>query len=157
MVAMSAKLVPVWSVTMPPSGIGVPVAATPGLVPHEEVLTALALALGLAEALPVELLVLVEVELVLELLLQAASTPRAIAATAAPATRERRREYPLISSAFSWLKRIFLNEGWRCLVANACCRGGQPRTLCRWETVLLCTAVATRRCDARPWKPLNAS
>jgi hypothetical protein len=99
------------------------------LVPHEEVLTALAVAL--AEALLEELpLALAEVELVLELLLQAASTPRASAATAAPATRERRREYPLISSAFSWLKRIFLNERWRCLLVNARCRGGWPRALC---------------------------
>src|SRR5215469_7747641 len=131
MFAMSAKLVPVWSVTMPPSGIGVPVAATPGLVPHEEVLTA-ALAVELAEALLEEPPVLAGAELELELeLLHAASMPRAIAATAAPATRERRREYPLISSAFSWLKRTFLNERWRYLLANACGRGGQPRALCR--------------------------
>ena|SRR5215469_5942950 len=108
MFAMSAKLVPVWSVTMPPSGIGVPVAATPGLVPHEEVLV-VALAVELAEALVAEPLpVGVEVELELELL-HAASTPSAIAATAAPATRERRREYPIMCSAFSWLKRIFPN------------------------------------------------
>jgi hypothetical protein len=93
------------------------------LVPHEEVLTAAAEPVLDAEALEPPPAAL-ELELELELLLQAASTPRAIAATAAPATRERRREYPLISSAFSWLKRIFLNERWRCLLANARCRGG---------------------------------
>ena len=37
MFAMSAKLVPVWSVTIEPRLIGVPVAACPGLVPHAEV------------------------------------------------------------------------------------------------------------------------
>jgi hypothetical protein len=40
--AMSVNDVPGWLVTMPPSGIGVPVAFTPGLVPHCDVLTAAA-------------------------------------------------------------------------------------------------------------------
>src|SRR5208282_4259843 len=40
MFAMSVNEVPGWLVTIPPSAIGVPVAATPGLVPHCEVLTA---------------------------------------------------------------------------------------------------------------------
>jgi hypothetical protein len=39
MLAMSVNDVPGWSVTIPPSAIGVPVAATPGLVPHADVLT----------------------------------------------------------------------------------------------------------------------
>jgi hypothetical protein len=37
--AMSVNDVPGWSVTIPPTGIGVPVAVTPGLVPHCDVLT----------------------------------------------------------------------------------------------------------------------
>jgi hypothetical protein len=115
MFAMSVKLVPVWSVTMPPSGIGVPVAATPGFVPHEEVLTAAA---ELEPELDGEELepppAALELELELELL-HPASTPSAITATAAPATRERRRENLFMSSAFSWPKRIFPNERWRCL------------------------------------------
>jgi hypothetical protein len=40
MFGMSVKLVPGWLVAMAPSAIGVPVAATPGLLPHCEVLTA---------------------------------------------------------------------------------------------------------------------
>lgn len=39
MLAMSVNDVPGWLVTIAPSGIGVPVAFTPGLVPHEDVLT----------------------------------------------------------------------------------------------------------------------
>ena len=39
MFAMSVKAVPGWLVSIAPSGIGVPVAATPGLVPHGDVLT----------------------------------------------------------------------------------------------------------------------
>jgi hypothetical protein len=122
MFAMSVKLVPVWSVTMPPSGIGVPVAATPGLVPHEEVLVAAAEPVLDAEALEPPPAAL-ELELELELL-HPASTPSAITATAAPATRERRREYLFMSSAFSWPKRIFPNGRGRCLLANGRFRGG---------------------------------
>jgi hypothetical protein len=40
MLAMSVNEVPGWFVTIPPSGIGVPVAFTPGLVPHADVLAA---------------------------------------------------------------------------------------------------------------------
>jgi hypothetical protein len=40
MFEMSVNDVPGWLVTIPPNGIGVPVAATPGLVPHCDVLTA---------------------------------------------------------------------------------------------------------------------
>lgn len=43
MLAISLNDVPGWLVTIPPSAIGVPVATTPGLVPHcEVVLTAVA-------------------------------------------------------------------------------------------------------------------
>src|SRR6516162_9001975 len=44
MYGMSVNEVPGWLVAMAPSGIGVPVAATPGLVPHCDVLTVPALA-----------------------------------------------------------------------------------------------------------------
>ena len=44
MFAMSVNEVPGWSVLIVPRLIGVPVAATPGLVPHVEVSTAPALA-----------------------------------------------------------------------------------------------------------------
>ena len=47
MFAMSVNEVPGWFVTIPPSGIGVPAAATPGLVPHWEVLAAALLVLEL--------------------------------------------------------------------------------------------------------------
>jgi len=51
MLAMSANDVPGWLVTIPPSGIGVPVAFTPGLVPHCDVLTAELLGVLLAAGL----------------------------------------------------------------------------------------------------------
>jgi hypothetical protein len=44
MFGMSVNDVPGWLVAMAPSGIGVPVAATPALVPHCDVLTVPALA-----------------------------------------------------------------------------------------------------------------
>lgn len=106
---MSVKLVPVWSVTIEPRLIGVPVAATPGLVPHDEVLTApllpLDVALELAAgALPVPVAAGVVELLPLLLLLQPARIPPiAMTATAAPASRERRCSYPFMGSAFSWL------------------------------------------------------
>jgi len=91
MFAMSAKLVPVWSVTIDPSGIGVPVAATPGLLPHDEVLTAppeLGLD-GAAAALEVAgAAALLELELLL-LLHLARTPPIAMTATAAAARDER--------------------------------------------------------------------
>src|ERR1700723_2865048 len=72
MFAMSVNEVPGWLVTIPPSAIGVPVAATPGLVPHCEVLTAAALAEDvLAGALWLE--VALELLLELELLLHPAA------------------------------------------------------------------------------------
>ena len=46
--AMSVNDVPGWLVTIPPSGIGVPVAFTPGLVPHCDVSVVVVLALLVA-------------------------------------------------------------------------------------------------------------
>ena len=93
MFGMSVKLVPGWLVAIAPRAIGVPVAATPGLVPHCEVLTALVLVLVLAVGvlagalLPVELelleLELLELELLeLELLQPAAAIAMTAARTA---------------------------------------------------------------------------
>jgi hypothetical protein len=77
MFEMSVNEVPGWLVTIPPSGIGVPVAATPGLVPHCEVLTVVVLG-----ALDVAELAGVLVVLLLVLLLH----PTAAMATAARST-----------------------------------------------------------------------
>jgi hypothetical protein len=81
MFGMSVNEVPGWLVAMAPSTIGVPVAATPGLVPHCEVLTADVLA---------ELLALDELagalEAALELLLLLLLQPAAAIATAAAST-----------------------------------------------------------------------
>jgi hypothetical protein len=80
MFGMSVNEVPGWLVTIAPSAIGVPVAATPGLVPHCDVLTALVL----AGALAVLVAVLVDVpvvELELELLLQPAAAMAMAAAS----------------------------------------------------------------------------
>ena len=51
MLAMSVNDVPGWLVTIPPSGIGVPVAFTPGLVPHCDVADAALLGLGVVAGL----------------------------------------------------------------------------------------------------------
>ncbi len=78
MFGMSVNDVPGWLVTMLPSAIGVPVAATPGLAPHCDVPTAAVL--GVADALDVLVgVVVVPVELLLLLLLQPAAA-RAMAA-----------------------------------------------------------------------------
>src|SRR5580700_11830702 len=109
MFAMSAKLVPVWSVTMLPSGIGVPVAATPGLVPQAEVLVVVALELLEADADELlaggELLELDELEL-----LQAARTPSESAASVASSIRERLPGCLFMCSAFSWLTAKYSSE-----------------------------------------------
>jgi len=55
MFAISVNDVPGWLVTIPPSAIGVPVAFTPGLVPHCDVLTVAGLEL---DVLPDELVLL---------------------------------------------------------------------------------------------------
>jgi len=102
MFAMSVKLAAGESVTIEPRLIGVPLAATPGLVPHDDVADAVELAAGAAL---LELLLagaLLELELELELLLHPARTPpTARTATAAPASRERRAENLSMWSAFS--------------------------------------------------------
>src|ERR1700722_12101683 len=70
MFGMSVNEVPGWLVAIAPRAIGVPVAATPGLVPHCEVLTAEALAVDvLAGALSLEAAPVLLLELELELLL----------------------------------------------------------------------------------------
>jgi hypothetical protein len=93
MFAMSAKLVPVWSVTIEPRLIGVPEAATPGLVPQDEVLT-VPPELGLDEAAAAlevaPVAALLELELELLLLHPASTPPSAMTATAAAARDERR-------------------------------------------------------------------
>jgi hypothetical protein len=77
MFGMSVNDVPGWLVAIAPRGIGVPVAATPGLVPHCDVLT--------AEVLGVPLDVAFGVLLVLLLLPHpAAARIPAIATTATP-------------------------------------------------------------------------
>jgi hypothetical protein len=67
MFGMSVKDVPGWLVAMAPSAIGVPVAATPGLVPHCDVLTVAVL--GVLDVFPAGGLVLPVVPVVLLLLL----------------------------------------------------------------------------------------
>jgi hypothetical protein len=85
MFGMSVKLVPGWLVAIAPSAIGVPVAATPGLVPHCDVLTALVLVLVLAVGVLAGALLELPVELELlelELLQPAAAIAMAAARTA---------------------------------------------------------------------------
>src|SRR4029077_19658727 len=77
MFGMSVNEVPGWLVAMAPSGIGVPVAATPGLLPQLDVLTVAALAEPdelVAGGDPVPL-----AGLLLLLLQRAAARPRAAA------------------------------------------------------------------------------
>ena len=105
MFAMSVKLVPGWSVLIVPRLIGVPVAATPGLVPQDEVSTAVlagepeaeAAALVAAGALEVAAGALVEL---VELELQAARTPSDSRAAAAAAVRVRQWTGLFMCSAF---------------------------------------------------------
>src|SRR6202044_3160018 len=112
MFAMSVNDVPGWLVTIPPSAIGVPVAATPGLVPHCEVLTAEALAVDVlaggawggggaaAGALWLEATPVLLLELELELLLQ----PAAASAMAPAMTIVLRAEsiFAVISPPLRW-------------------------------------------------------
>ena len=81
MFGMSVNDVPGWLVAMAPSAIGVPVAATPGLVPHCDVPTAAVL--GALDAVDVlaGVLVLPVVLLLLLLLQPAAAMPMAAAST----------------------------------------------------------------------------
>ena len=100
MFSMSLKSVPFCFVLIAPMLIGVPVAATPGLVPQAEVLVVVALELLDADELLAggELLELDELEL-----LQAARTPSESAASAASSIRVRLPGCLFMCSAFSWL------------------------------------------------------
>ena len=104
MFGMSVNEVPGWLVAIAPSTIGVPVAATPGLVPHCDVLTADVLAGLLALD---ELAAALELALELELLLLL--QPAAAMATAAASTIVLRADSTfgtnkcaLISPPFRW-------------------------------------------------------
>ncbi len=98
MFGMSVNDVPGWLVAMAPRGIGVPVAATPGLVPHCDVLTVDVLAeLVAVDAGVLELAV--ELVLELELLLQPAA---AIAMAAASTIALRADINALISPPLRW-------------------------------------------------------
>ena len=93
MFSMSLKSVPGCLVLIAPMLIGVPVAATPGLVPQDDVETALALeVLDAVDDAADEADVLVDTvppPVELELELQAARTPRDSAAAAAATARVR--------------------------------------------------------------------
>jgi hypothetical protein len=92
MFGMSVNDVPGWLVAMAPSAIGVPVAATPGLVPHCDV--PVAAVLGVADVVDVLAGVLVlPVALLLLLLLQ----PAAAMAMAAASTTVLRADHAGIS------------------------------------------------------------
>jgi len=80
MFGMSVNEVPGWLVAMAPSGIGVPVAATPGLLPHCDVATVAVL--GVPDALLAGVLDVPAGPVLLLLLLQ----PTAARATAAAST-----------------------------------------------------------------------
>jgi hypothetical protein len=92
MFAMSVNDVPGWLVTIPPRAMGVPVAATPGLVPQEVVLTAAlvpdALVAGVLELVLEPELVLLELVLLELVLLELVLLhPAAAMAMAAARTR----------------------------------------------------------------------
>jgi len=101
--------VPFCFVLIAPMLIGVPVAATPGLVPQAEVLVVVALELLEADADELlaggELLELDELEL-----LQAARTPSESAASVASSIRERLPGCLFMCSAFSWLTAKYSSE-----------------------------------------------
>ena len=106
MFSMSLKSVPGCLVLIAPMLIGVPVAATPGFVPHEDVETVPALAeldAGAEAEADDDVLGAADELLELELELHAASTPSDSAATAAAAVRLRQWTGLFMGSAFSWL------------------------------------------------------
>jgi hypothetical protein len=108
MFSMSLKSVPFCFVLIAPMLIGVPVAATPGLVPQAEVLVVVALLEADADELLEaggELLELDELEL-----LQAARTPSESAASVASSIRVRLPECLFMCSAFSWLTAKYSSE-----------------------------------------------
>jgi hypothetical protein len=79
MFGISVNDVPGWLVAIAPSGIGVPVASTPGLVPHCDVLTAVLLEVLVADPPDDGVLLL--------LLLQPAAASVPMTATSAAAVR----------------------------------------------------------------------
>jgi uncharacterized membrane protein YccC len=99
MFAMSVNDVPGWSVTIPPRFIGVPVAATPGLVPHDEVSVVPPAAVDVAVGV---LVVLVGVVVLLVVLLPLLLQPAAAMATAAASTIALRLFSMLIRSHPFW-------------------------------------------------------
>jgi hypothetical protein len=106
MFSISLKSVPGCLVLIAPMLIGVPVAATPGLVPQDEVETVPAAAeldvAGAEDEAPL-LAAGVEEPLEDELELHPATTPIATTATAAAAVRVRQWKDLFMCSAFSWL------------------------------------------------------
>src|SRR6201996_8576437 len=102
MFSMSLKSVPLCLVSIAPMLIGVPVAATPGFVPHADVETVLA-ELDEDDDAVDDVLPAAAVLLEPELELHAARTPSDSAATAAAAVRVRQWTDLFMSSAFSWL------------------------------------------------------
>jgi hypothetical protein len=115
MFSMSLKSVPGCLVLIAPILIGVPVAATPGFVPHEDVETVpvlVELEAGAEADEDDDVLGAADELLELELELHAASTPSDSAATAAAAVRLRQWTGLFMSSAFSWLTTChFLPNG----------------------------------------------
>src|SRR6202044_1316498 len=108
MFSMSLESGPFCFVLIAPMLIGVPVAATPGLVPQAEVLVVLALELLDAD----ELLEAGGERLELERLqlLPAARTPSESAASVASSIRVRLPGCLFICSAFSWLTAKYSSE-----------------------------------------------
>jgi hypothetical protein len=104
MFSMSLKSVPGCLVSIAPMLIGVPVAATPGLVPQDDVETVPAdaeLDGAAAALLAAGALVAVEADVLEEPELQPARTPSATAATTAAAVRVRPWKDLFMCSAFS--------------------------------------------------------
>jgi hypothetical protein len=106
MFSMSLKSVPGCLVLIAPMLIGVPVAATPGLVPQDDVETVPALEVldAVDDADEADVLVdAVPPPVELELELQAARTPSDSSAAAAAAVRVRQWTGLFMCSAFLWL------------------------------------------------------
>jgi hypothetical protein len=106
MFSMSLKSVPGSLVSIAPRLIGVPVALTPGFVPHADVEVVLAELVEDGEEADVagdDDVLAGAVVLLLELELHAARTPSDSAAAAAAAVRVRQWTDLFMCSAFSWL------------------------------------------------------
>src|ERR1700739_357216 len=103
MFSMSLQSVPLCLVLIAPMLIGVPVAATPGFVPHADVETVLAELDEDEDAADDDVLPAAAVLRELELELHAARTPSDSTAAAAAAARVRQWTDLFMSSAFSWL------------------------------------------------------